>query len=117
MTAFTADAIAFQNVPELNLVAVIIAERGSGARLEIQRNLAPDETDKMLGLATYSVNLGAASHYGGITAWQVTEDTVTLTLDEAASQALGTGSEYSVTVGAEYQGMLQRGLTKVIDEA
>jgi len=115
MTAFTADKIAFQNVPELNLAAVIIA--GAGTRLEIQRNLAPDETDKLLGLATYNVVLGAASHYGGITAWSVTEDTVTLSLDDAAAQALGTDREFKVTVGAEYQGMLQRGLTKVIDEA
>ncbi len=119
MSTFAAHAVAFQNVPELSLAAVILAENadGSGARLEVQRNLAPDETDRMLGLATYSLTWGTANHYGGVENWSVADGTVNLVLNEAAAKALGTELAFRITVSAENEGMVQRGLTRVIDEA
>lgn len=119
MSAFTASAVTFQNVPELSLVAVIFAENGdgSGARLEVQRNLNPDETDKLLGLDTYSLTLGRANHYGGVASWAVTDNAVTFHLDAGAAQALAVGAQYTIALTAEHKGMVERGLARVIDDA
>jgi len=119
MTRFTAQAIAVQEIPQFGVFAVIMAENadGTGDRLEIQRALSPDETDRLLGLDTYCLHAPNGTHYGGVENWELTADSLTLTLSAEAAAALGTGTECVVTVDPKHQPTLQEGLARVFADA
>ena len=91
--AFEAAAVAARRDDALGIDSIVLAENedGSGRSLEIQRPpLRPDEQDAALGHdSDCLVRDGAATHYGGVTAWRLDERSLTLDLDAAAAAAFG----------------------------
>jgi Immunity protein 10 len=69
----------------LNTEAVVIEDQASGDAIEIQRALEFDDQDAALGMDTYCLVRGGASHYGGITRWIVLSDLLQLELEEGAA--------------------------------
>lgn len=95
---FVAFAASADVLADLNTFIVCLAEDhdGAGRRLELQRALSFDEQDRQHGMDTYCVcNESGTSHYGGVQTWTLTNGVLTLDLDAAASEVLGT-SGYEV---------------------
>jgi hypothetical protein len=77
MTHFVAEAVAAFYEESLNAEDVVLTEQpdGSGARIEIQRAISPDEDDHTYGSALYClVNESGNSHYGGVRSWRVRDE-------------------------------------------
>lgn len=119
MESFEARAVAAQELTDANTFAVVLAEHpdGTGQRLELQLSLTFDDSDRRLGQDTYCIcTESGATHYGGVTGWNLNELMLEITLDEAAARELGVNRGFrvalkpEVTVGIQ----LREGVTRVL---
>jgi hypothetical protein len=93
MERLTVRLIAFDEVPEDDYMVLAFAEEtdGSGDQLMIQRSLsAADEQDRQLGMDTYClVTASQATHYGGVTSWELRGKELIIQLQADAARVLG----------------------------
>jgi hypothetical protein len=68
--------------------AIVMLDVASGDSIELQRAVVVDSRDTALGMDTYCVVRGGATHYGGIESYQVANLGVTLLLSADAAAAL-----------------------------
>lgn len=87
---FVARALAVEDLPDLNTFLIALADDAEEPThtLELQKMLE-DDGDDDYGSYCLVVDAGA-THYGGITACRLSGCTLVLSLDKAASGALGT---------------------------
>lgn len=117
MRRFKAKAVAALELPDLDMFAVVLAEEpdGSGSRLEIQKALSFDEQDRRLGLDTYCLcTEEGATHYGGVTSWILTGDSLEVRLDAKAAKTLGVEDGFVVNFAAESLPGLRDGLRRIL---
>jgi hypothetical protein len=90
-------------------------ERSATGGLEIQRGLAFDRQDVALGQDTYClVRDGAVTHYGGIAAWSLDSDGLTLQLADEAARELGLTTVLQVTLDEEGQALVRDHLARLL---
>ena len=114
--SFDASAVAFERDPEINAEYLVLAERrdGSGQRLEIQRSLAVEDQDEALAQDTCClVTTDGTTHYGGVFGWRIAGSTLSLTLDEAATQVLGVDG-FRIVVPAAERATVQAALRELM---
>lgn len=119
MIWFAAKSCAVEELPDLNTLAVVLAENddGSGERLELQRALSFDAADIESGMDTYCLVVSSgASHYGGVLKWDVEECSLALTFDEVAAKELGVEQAVKIDLKVEASdvSMLRGGLQRVL---
>lgn len=122
MMVLEAGAAAFEEMPELNTIAVVFAENadGSGERLELQRALTFDAQDRKLRQATYCLCVSSgATHYGGVRSWQLDRSGLELKLTREAAATLGIDAHIRVELRqkAAPRAKLLEGLRRVLVEA
>jgi hypothetical protein len=116
MRSFTARAVTAQELHDVNVFVVVLAERldGSGTRLELQKALSFDEQDRTLGLDTYCLcTETGATCYGGIAAWTLRPNTMEIGLDAHAAETLGTPG-FAIAFPPEQHAALRDGLARVL---
>ena len=99
MMSFIATMGTAEQLDDLNTYAVILSEQcdGTGNRLEIQKALTFDESDRETGMDTYCLcTQTGATHYGGITSWQMKGNNLELLLNVEAASALGLDTTLSI---------------------
>lgn len=92
--------VGFVRDADVGYAALVILDEESGDTIGIQRSLAFDEQDRALGMDTYCVTRGGASHYGGLVTWRLAHGVLALTLSSAAA-ALELPGEISISVDEE----------------
>jgi hypothetical protein len=114
---FRARAAAAVEIADINTFAVVITENedGSGARLEVQRALSPDEQDRMNGQDTYCLcTEDGATHYGGVVSWSITRSSLELRLDSVAAATLGVNDGFLIALDPTDVLLIEEGLRKVL---
>ena len=117
MHRFNAKALSAAELSDIDTFAVVLAEEldGSGARLELQRSLSFDEQDQRHGQDTYCLcTEQGATHYGGVTSWTLTQDSLQILLDTKAAEALGVEGGFVVDFAPENLPVLEEGLKRVL---
>jgi hypothetical protein len=117
MRRFKAKVLTAVELPDINTFAVVLAEEpdGSGVRLEIQKSLSFDEKDRRYGQDTYCLcTEEGATHYGGVTSWALSQDSLEVRLDAKAAEALGVEDGFVVDFAPESLPALKEGLERVL---
>ncbi len=116
MTEGTVRALATEDSKDC--FGVYLAEQadGSGGGIELQRAHSFDEQDRRLGQDTYCIVLDGTAHYGGIVSWGLGGGVLVLSLDRAASEALGVDEEIRVDLQVDSPSVqaLADGLARVL---
>ncbi len=99
ISSFVATAGSAQEFEDLETFIVVLAETPDqdGARLEIQRRLAPDAQDEALGQDTYCLcTQTGANCYGGVLSWRIEDGWLRIVLDESAASDLGVDCDVAI---------------------
>lgn len=99
MRRFEARSVASVELSDTNAFAIVFAQEidGSGTRLEIQRALSFDEQDRKNGQDTYCLcTEDGVTHYGGVTSWVLSKDSLEIRLDAKASTVFGVKKGFAV---------------------
>lgn len=78
-----------------------VSDEDSGEALEIQRALKVDDQDVALGTDTYCLVRGGLSHYGGVSGWELRDETLKLSLDPQAAHTLHLPQEIEIPLSTE----------------
>jgi hypothetical protein len=118
---FVANAVAVEELVELNTFVVALAEDadGAGRSLEVQLALTFDDQDRAFGEDTYCLVVdGGPTHYGGVIAYDLSDQTLTIELDDAAQAELAveTGFRVRVAEGSCSLDELRTGLSRALHE-
>ena len=117
MKMFKADAVAAQEMEDLNSFTLIVAENedGSGSRLEIQKALAFDEQDRELGQDTYCVVTDTgATHYGGIESWVLEGGVLEIKLPTEVAGLLGLDGGLRIEIDPAHHRLVQASMTRLV---
>ena len=90
--------IGYEMDEDLNYEVIMVVDPESGDTFSIQRALQFDEQDIVSGMDTYCLTRGAASHYGGIESWSLSESSFQVTLNLDAARALELPSSLELEV-------------------
>jgi hypothetical protein len=122
MMVLEAKAAAFEELGDVNTLAVVFAENsdGSGERLELQRAMTFDAQDRKLGQDTYCLCVASgATCYGGVRSWRLDDSGLDLELTRAAAGKLGIDTQLRVELRMKpaQRAKLLEGLRRVLVEA
>lgn len=73
---------------DLNYAMLAFEDEDSGDFFAVQRSFTFDDQDRELGMDTYCLVRGDATHYGGLESFEVADTQVRLQLDSAAADVL-----------------------------
>lgn len=117
MRRFEAKAVASVELSDIDTFAIVFAQEldGGGTRLEIQRALSFDEQDRKNGQDTYCLcTEGGVTHYGGVTSWVLSKDSLEIRLDAKASTVFGVEEGFAVALPRDRPARLKDDLERAL---
>lgn len=119
MQRMAARGLGVEEALELNALVLAFAEEASGEGwcIEVQRSIEFDEQDRELGMDTYCLVAGGATHYGGVKAWTVRANALCLSLDESAALELGLETTLEIEFPTEHAPVVNEMLRRILDGA
>lgn len=106
--------VAWVRDPELNFMALVILDEASGDTIEVQRSIEFDEQDVRLGLDTYCLVRGDASHYGGLLNYEVTDQRLCLLLSAEAAATLQLSELIEIEIDERSAALLRTHLPELL---
>ena len=106
--------VAWLEDPDLNYAMLAFEDEASGDFFAIQRSLTFTEQDRSLGMDTYCLVCGEATHYGGLDSFDVDEGQLRMRLSPAAAYALEIPLVIEISVNPPQAATIRRRLPGLI---